>query len=118
MPEMQPPESHRFRVFLQLYADDERTLSGLQDRAPFRKHPLNQCVRLLPKIDALVSVQEFFNPFFPYIVQIIMPQTIQSERKYITKIFPVLSSYTTLTQRLRPEKGQGKHCASKRHSIG
>lgn len=81
-------------------------------------NPLNQCVKLLPKIDALVSVQELFNSFFPYIAQNIISQIIPRERKYITKIFSFLLGYTTLTQRLRPGKGQGNHHASKRQSIG
>ena len=59
-------------------------------------NPLNQCAQLLPNIDALVLGQELCNLFFPNISQLIVPQRIQKERKYITS---VQTSFTALTQR-------------------
>ena len=67
----------------------------------FDNNPLDQCVKLFPKIDALVSFQHLFNSFFPYIAKILMSQTIPRERKeihygYFFGSIALYSSYAVL----------------------
>ena len=86
-------------------------IQGIKIDNSLDSNPLDQCINLFPKIDALVSFQQLFNSFFPYIAQIIMPQTIPSEQEiHYGNFFGSIALYGTDAV-LPFGRGQGNHSA-------
>ena len=93
-------------------------IQGIKIDNRLDSNPLDQCINLFPKIDALVSFQHLFNSFFPYIAKILMPQTIPRERKEIHygNFFGSIALYGSDAV-LQFRRGKRNHSALIRQSI-
>ncbi len=64
----------------------------------------HQCGQFLPKPDDFFSDEKISAPRLPDAAKIAQPYPTTGERKYATILFSDLSGYTTLAQRIDPEK--------------